>query len=59
MHDDDKLGILDVRILLKDNTQIDTEIQLSELKIWADRALFYISKMYTLLYNFINDAPVS
>ncbi len=26
MHDDDKLGILDVRILLKDNTQIDTEI---------------------------------
>ncbi len=47
MHDDDKLGILDVRILLKDNTQIDTEIQLSELKIWADRALFYISKMYT------------
>ncbi|KAI4452818.1 hypothetical protein C823_007403 [Eubacterium plexicaudatum ASF492] len=46
-HADDKLGILDVRILLNDDTQIDTEIQLSELKIWADRALFYISKMYT------------
>lgn len=47
MHEDDKLGILDVRILMNDDTEIDTEIQLSELKIWADRALFYISKMYT------------
>ena len=47
IHEDDKLGILDVRILMNDNTQIDTEIQLSELKIWADRALFYLSKMYT------------
>ena len=46
-HEDDKLGILDVRILMNDDTQIDTEIQLAELKIWADRALFYISKMYT------------
>ena len=46
-HEEDKLGILDVRVLLNDDTQIDTEIQLSELKIWADRALFYISKMYT------------
>ncbi len=32
---------------MNDDTQIDTEIQLSELKIWSDRALFYISKMYT------------
>lgn len=47
VHEDDKLGILDVRILMNDNTEIDTEIQLAELKIWADRALFYISKMYT------------
>ena len=47
LHEDDKLGILDVRILLNNDTQIDTEIQLAELKIWADRALFYISKMYT------------
>lgn len=46
-HENDKLGILDVRILLNNNTEIDTEIQLSELKIWADRALFYISKMYS------------
>jgi len=47
LHENDKLGILDVRILTNDDTQIDTEIQLSELKIWSDRALFYISKMYT------------
>ena len=46
-HEDDKLGILDVRILMNDDTEIDTEIQLSELKVWADRSLFYASKMYT------------
>jgi len=26
--------------------EIDIEIQLSELKVWADRALFYLAKMY-------------
>lgn len=47
LHTDDKQGILDVRILMNDNTEIDIEIQLAELKVWADRALFYLSKMYT------------
>ena len=47
MHEDDKLGILDVRVLMNNDTEIDTEIQLSELSVWANRALFYISKMYT------------
>ena len=47
IHENDKLGILDVRLLMNDDTVIDTEIQLSELKVWADRALFYLSKMYT------------
>ena len=47
VHEDDKQGILDVRILMNNDTEIDTEIQLSELKVWADRALFYLSKMYT------------
>ena len=47
IHEDDKLGILDVRVLLNNDMQIDTEIQLSELRVWASRALFYISKMYT------------
>lgn len=47
VHENDKLGILDVRISMNDNTEIDTEIQLSELKVWSNRCLFYISKMYT------------
>ncbi len=47
VHEEDKQGILDVRILMNDNTEIDIEIQLSELKVWADRALFYLAKMYT------------
>ena len=46
-HADDKLGILDVRILMNDDTEIDTEIQLSELLVWSDRSLFYAAKMYT------------
>ena len=45
-HEDDKLGIMDVRILMNDDTEIDTEIQLSKLKVWAERSLFYASKMY-------------
>ena len=47
IHEDDKQGILDVRILMNNDTEIYTEIQLSELKVWADRSLFYLSKMYT------------
>lgn len=46
LHKDDKQGILDVRILMNNNVEIDIEIQLSELKVWADRSLFYLSKMY-------------
>ena len=46
MHKDDKQGILDVRILMNNDVEIDIEIQLSELKVWADRSLFYLSKMY-------------
>lgn len=47
LHEDDKLGILDVRIQMNNDTEIDVEIQLSELKVWADRSLFYVAKMYT------------
>lgn len=45
-HKDDKLGILDVRILLDNAVEINVEIQLSPLEVWAERALFYLSKMY-------------
>jgi len=47
IHEKDKQGILDARILMNDDTEIDIEIQLTELKVWADRSLFYLSKMYT------------
>ncbi len=43
----EKLGILDVRILMNNNTEIDIEIQLAAMNILADRALFYLAKMYT------------
>ena len=32
-HEEDKQGILDVRILMNNDTEIDTEIHLSELKV--------------------------
>ena len=47
VHKDDKQGILDVRISMNDDTEIDVEIQLSEFRAWADRSLFYLAKMYT------------
>ena len=46
LHEDDKQGILNVRILMNNLVEIDIEIQLAELKVWADRSLFYLSKMY-------------
>ena len=46
IHENDKQGILDVRLLMNNNTEIDIEIQLSELKVWADRSFFYLSRMY-------------
>ena len=45
-HEDDKQGILDVRLLMNDDAEIDIEIQLSWLKVWAERSLFYLAKMY-------------
>ena len=46
LHEEEKQGILDVRILMNDDTEIDIEIQLAKLNVWADRSLFYLSKMY-------------
>ena len=45
IHDDEKQGILDVRLTMNDNTEIDIEIQLAYMKSWADRSTFYLSKM--------------
>ncbi len=58
VHEKDKLGILDVRVRMNNNTEIDIEINLSELAVWADRSLFYLSKMYTEQINAGQDYTV-
>lgn len=45
IHEDEKQGILDVRLTMNDNTEIDIEIQLAYMRAWADRSTFYVSKM--------------
>ena len=44
---DGKYGILDVRIRMKDGSQIDLEMQVVPFVFWEKRILFYLSKMYT------------
>ena len=44
---DDKLGILDVWVLLNNKEQIDIEIQVTASEYWAERTLFYLGKMFT------------
>lgn len=44
---DDKLGVLDVLVRLQDGTQINLEMQVRDFEFWDERALFYLSKMYT------------
>lgn len=43
---EDKLGILDVRVLVNGKEHINMEIQIAPFKFWAERSLFYLSKMY-------------
>lgn len=45
-HKEEKLGILDIRIIMRDNTQIDIEMQVSPYDCWPERTLFYLSKMF-------------
>lgn len=45
-HQEDKLGILDVRVELNGNIEIDIEMQVVPFKHWIERTLFYNSKMY-------------
>ena len=44
---DEKISILDVRVELADQSQISLEMQLSYFSAWAERTIFYISKMIT------------
>lgn len=43
---EEKLGILDVRVLMHDKSQIDLEMQVLAFPFWEERTLFYICKMY-------------
>lgn len=43
----EKLGILDVRVMMHDSTQIDLEMQVLPFHSWEERTLFYTCKMYT------------
>ena len=44
---EDKYGILDVRVELKSGVQIDLEMQVESYDFWANRSVYYVSKMYT------------
>lgn len=44
---DDKLGILDVRVRMKDDSQINMEMQIKYYEFWDERILFYLSKMFS------------
>lgn len=44
---DDKLGILDVRVMMEDQRQIDMEMQVAYFEYWDARSLFYLSKIFT------------
>ncbi|MDO4555759.1 MAG: Rpn family recombination-promoting nuclease/putative transposase, partial [Lachnospiraceae bacterium] len=46
-HKDDKLGILDVRISMNNQKEINVEIQLIYMKYWKERSLFYLCKMFS------------
>ena len=45
-YQDDKWGILDVRVKMKDGSQVDIEIQLIDYDDWSERSLFYLCKMF-------------
>lgn len=42
-----KQGILDVALVLNDDTRIDIELQIRFQKFWDRRSLFYFAKLYT------------
>lgn len=44
---DDKVGILDVRVVFNNDAQIDIEMQVGPFDYWAERTVFYLCRMYT------------
>ena len=45
--EDGKYGILDVRVRMKNGSQMDLEMQVAPFEFWNNRVIFYLSKMYT------------
>ena len=45
--EDEKLGILDVLVELEDGGRMNMEMQVPYFEYWANRVLFYVSKIYT------------
>lgn len=45
-HRDDKLGVLDVLVMLKDGTRINIEMQVAPYPLWPERSLYYWSRMF-------------
>ena len=43
----EKLGILDIQLIMNDNAKINIEIQLKNQPRWKERTVFYLAKMYT------------
>lgn len=43
----EKQCILDVRMLLNDDSRINVELQIRRLAYWDKRSLYYLAKMYT------------
>ena len=41
-----KYGILDVRVRMKNGSQMDLEMQMAPFEFWNNRVIFYLSKMY-------------
>ena len=45
--EDDKLGILDVLVELDDGSKMNMEMQVPYFEFWANRVLFYVSRIYS------------
>ena len=43
----EKTCILDIRVLLNGNRQINLEMQMGDISNWTDRSVFYLCKMFT------------
>ncbi len=43
---EEKQSILDVRVSLRDGSQMDMEMQVASYKYWQSRTIFYLGKMY-------------